>query len=343
MAKALRVGIVENAGPNTLVSFLKTAGEGAKKIDLAVGFLTESGVDSVLYLLKKVAKRGKVRLLTGLYQGFTEPSALRKLLRVQTETKGRISVAVSRDGHFHWKCYFIEKAKSADLIVGSSNLTSDGLKASGELNVVLTVPTDSKPFRDLAATFQRQWSSKATLLTDAVVKKYAKWKAKAGKSRPGAKVPIQAILGGKPAKQIKQDVEAPRFWRESVNGKLDDATEAVLTDTTDWDRRNYLYLSTWNTRFKVGDKVILFELDDNLVRIVKIMDTTETPHKTPDGVHFAAYTRVGKVRFRRLVRNRWKSLKQSKLIKLQGDAASTRKISEATYDRFVENLKHPAT
>jgi HKD family nuclease len=101
MRKSIRIGAIENSGPNTLVAFLRKAGAGCAQIDIAVAFITAAGLDSLLFLLKKAASRGRVRVLTGLYQAFTEPKALWTLLREQEQTGGRLSVRVSKDGHFH--------------------------------------------------------------------------------------------------------------------------------------------------------------------------------------------------------------------------------------------------
>lgn len=342
MTRLPKIGFIENAGPNTLESFLKTTGDKARRLDLAVAFLTASGLDSVLYLLKKVARRGKVRLLTGLYQGFTEAPALRKLLRVQVETQGRISVAISRNDRFHWKCYIASRTKSADLVIGSSNLTSEGLKTSGELNVVLTVDNETKPYRDLTKTFQKHWESRAVLLSDSILKKYEQWKSESHFELSRTTVPIRKILGSSTANRLKSEMLPSNFWRTSLVGELEEETVAVLEDTTDWDRKYHAYFSTWETKFGIGDKVIIFDLVANVVSVAEIKDTTETPKKTPDGVHFAAYNQVAKIRTRRLLPNRWRSMKSSGLLRVQGDANATRKLTSKQFGRFVENLKQTA-
>ncbi len=338
----LKIGVVENSGPNTLLNFIQNAGDGAANIDLAAAFLTSSGVDAILYVLKKVARKGTVRVLTGLYQGFTEPDALRKLHRVQNETNGRLSVSVSRDGHFHWKCYFVKRSKTASLVVGSSNLTGDGLRQTGELNVVLTVAIGSKPYRDVTSLFESHWKSNAAPLTDLILTKYETWKEKAGGLPPRPSVPIRTILGGSSPPRSKKGLGTGRFWRTGINGYLEDKTETVLKDTTNWERQGYLYFSTWNCSFREGDRVVLFDMADKVIRIVEIKDTTETPVMTDDGVHFAAYQAVRGVPTRRLVANRWRFLKQSQLLKRRSEAGSTRKLSKAAFEQYVENMRQSA-
>jgi hypothetical protein len=78
------------------------------------------------------------------------------------------------------------------------------------------------------------------------------------------------------------------------------------------------------------------------MQIVEIKDTTETPVVTPDGVHFAAYKVVHGIPERKLVANRWRFIKEFNLLKRRGDAGNTRKLSEGTFDKYVENLKQTA-
>lgn len=338
----MKINVVENSGPNTLLSFLQHAGDSAVSIDIAAAFLTLSGVNAILYVLKKVARKGSVRVLTGLYQGFTEPDALRKLFQIQEETKGRLSVSISHDGHFHWKCYFVKGPKSARLVVGSSNLTGDGLRQTGEFNVVLTVATDSKPYQDLTVHFETHWKGRSTPLSDVILEKYEDWKEKVGSPDPLPSVPIRKILGGNTAARRKKEVLTRRFWRTGITGYCSDETVTILKDTTNWERRGYNYFSTWNRSFQEGDRVILFDLKDKVIRIMEIKDTTETPIVTPDGVHFAAYKVVHGIPERKLVANRWRFLKASNLLKRRGDAENTRKLSEGTFEKYVENMKQTA-
>jgi HKD family nuclease len=89
-----------------------------------------------------VAADGGVRLLTGLYQKFTEPQALRTLLRIQEETCGQLSVRLSLEPQFHRKMYLLTSRTRSTAILGSSNLTRDGLRSGGELNVMVCLPTE---------------------------------------------------------------------------------------------------------------------------------------------------------------------------------------------------------
>ncbi|MBN9519470.1 hypothetical protein J0H58_13260 [bacterium] len=334
----MKIGAIENTGPNTLVAFLRNAGDGCARIDIAVAFITAAGLDSLLYLLKRAASRGRVRVLTGLYQGFTDPKALWTLLGEQEQTGGRISVRLSRDGHFHWKAYLLVKEATAKVVVGSSNLTDDGLQQSGELNLVLSVPTASKEFRDLQGVFDRHWDGLGEPLTAEITSKYERWRKEADPVPPHRSVPIRKILGGTPKKK-QPVVQEARYWRTCITGYFAKETERVLKTATNWDERGLMYFSTWRPTFRVGDRVILFDLSDNFLGLIEIKDTTRTPERTPDGHHFAAYRQVKGFARRRLVKNRWKALKAAGLLRRKDDAYLTRKMAKERFDLYLDQLK----
>jgi HKD family nuclease len=228
MGRAARIGTVTNTGLNTLARFLDAQGKGCERIDIAVAFVTAAGLDQVLHLLKRVAAKGEVRILTGFYQGFTEPKALRTLLREQRNTAGRLSVKVSNDPHFHWKAYLLVKKATARVVVGSSNLTADGLNQTGELNLALSVGTSSKAFRDVSRVFNDHWTGKSAPLTASVVGKYETWREAAGGSPRHRKVPIKKLISGAAKAEKPQPTEV-RYWRVGLTGYFSDETEAILT------------------------------------------------------------------------------------------------------------------
>ncbi len=336
--RTIQIRAIENSGPNTLVAFLRNAGAGCTQIDIAVAFVTAAGLDSLLYLLKRAASKGSVRVLTGLYQGFTEPKALWTLVREQEQTGGRLSVRVSRDGHFHWKAYMLAKKDAAKVVIGSSNLTDDGLHQTGELNVVLTLGTASNEFAELRRVFDQHWQGKSEVLTGEIVAKYEGWRKEAGPVLKSRSVPLRKILAGTP-KRKKAEPQEVRYLRTCIDGHLEDETVDLLGQTTDWDKRGLWYFSTWNPSFRTGDRVILFDLTDKSLGVVEVKDTTKTPVRTPDGYHFAAYRKLRGYTRRRLVPNRWKALKAAGLLRRKDDAYVTRKLSKERFDRYLEQLK----
>lgn len=339
---AIRVGAIENSGPNTLVSYLRNAGSSATNIDIAVAFITTAGLDSVLHLLKRTSAQGQVRLLTGLYQGFTEPKALRTLLREQQQSDGRFLVQISSDQHFHWKTYFLMSKTTANVVIGSSNLTDDGLRQTGEFNAVLSMRKASKPFRDLHEVFEKHWQSKSKSLTEDALVKYEEWHKSNKVAFQSSKVPLAKILAFSRRKPKAEPISEQRFWRMGIDGEMSEEAQSLLRETTNWDRRGYFFLNTWRTSLGIGDQVVLFDRIAGNVTVVEIKDTAITPTRTPDGSHFAAYLPIRGIGLRKLVPKRWKSLKGAGLIRLKGDVDTTQRLSATKFEAFVENLKGTA-
>ncbi len=74
--------IIENKGPDNLRDTLKARLLRASEVCIAAAFVTRSGIDTIIQALRQVAGKGRVRLITGLYQHVTEPQALETLLRM---------------------------------------------------------------------------------------------------------------------------------------------------------------------------------------------------------------------------------------------------------------------
>jgi HKD family nuclease len=126
--------VIENSGKDNLRDALKHILSRASEVSIAVAFVTQAGLDEIIQPLRQVATEGRVRLLTGLYQYTTEPEALDTLLRVQKETPGRFSVCLSIEPKFHRKVYLVGNNTQTTVIIGSSNLTKEGLLSGGEIH-----------------------------------------------------------------------------------------------------------------------------------------------------------------------------------------------------------------
>jgi len=122
--------------------------------------------------------RGSVRILTGFYQCFTKPDALRKLLTLKSQFgASRFDVRVANGLHFHWKAYFLFTASKATIAIGSSNLTSDGLKSSGEMNLTLSLPRSAAQVGAIHGVFEAEWK-RAKPLTATLISEYEKARPK---------------------------------------------------------------------------------------------------------------------------------------------------------------------
>ena len=99
----------------------------AKKIDIIVSFLMESGVCLLLNDLKKALDRGvKIRLLTGNYLGITHPSAL-YLIKDKLGDQVDLRFYNEKDRSFHPKAYIFHGEKDSEIYIGSSNMSKSAL------------------------------------------------------------------------------------------------------------------------------------------------------------------------------------------------------------------------
>src|SRR5438128_1754702 len=126
-ARRLQIELIDNNGPNTLVSTLRTLLGSSGVVDIQVAFASADGVGALLPYLQRAAARGRVRIVTGLYQHVTEPAALWLLLKAQQQLNGRLQARLARDLRFHRKLYLLVNGKECFVISGSSNMTSEGL------------------------------------------------------------------------------------------------------------------------------------------------------------------------------------------------------------------------
>jgi mutator protein MutT len=101
----------------------------------SVAFLTNSGLQSIINSLDDLKNRNiKGKILVSKYLNFTEPAALRRLLKFEN-----IELRINKSDNFHSKGYLfyrgIDRGDFYNLIVGSSNLTANALSTNKELNL----------------------------------------------------------------------------------------------------------------------------------------------------------------------------------------------------------------
>lgn len=330
------VGVIDNEGPNTLKAFLGDHLPSAASADVGAAFITSTGLNHVLGRLKKVANRGRVRLLTGFFQSVTEPTALRRLLAVETDLGDRFAVRVSSDPHFHWKSYFLLTRSAAVIAVGSSNLTDDGLRSSGEISLTLTLPRTTTSLRRIRGAFEAEWD-RGVPLSDALIRRYAKARPEGAGRSTQPRMPFSALLGA----VVRETVERPvrSFWRDAIVGEVSEQTADTIADETNWDDKGYGWYSTGYDAFNVGDRIVLFDFVGGHVELVRVLRTTRTVRQTPDGRYFAAYEKVPGSRRRKLGRAIWMTLRRTKCIATRSAAKNGRKLREGQFEGLVDSLE----
>lgn len=146
----------------------------AKRIDIIVSFLMESGVRLILNDLKTALDRGvQIRILTGNYLGITQPSALYLL---KNELGNRVDMRFYNDKHrsFHPKAYIFHYENYEDIYIGSSNISRSALTSGIEWNYRLSSRDNHNDFVLFYDTFQDLFENHSIIIDDDELKRYSK-------------------------------------------------------------------------------------------------------------------------------------------------------------------------
>ena len=326
-----------NRGPASLLESLQREYKRATHATIFVAFITEDGARRVLNGLRRISRRGEVRLLTGLYQGFTSPEALRLLLQAEKQSVGKLSVRLSKHPGFHRKVYLMEKKNTSVLVVGSSNLTGDGLMSTGETNLYATLPNTYMTLTRARNQLNAEWLTDTILLTDSNVSAYAKARGKFKGHSPVSKKFLLEILG----RETSQPSKNPTVYRwTNITGNVDKETIRAVEENTDWtefdwcsdpDAKSYL----------VGDRMFILDLSLKLnprLQLTKVIDIVETPTRTPDGKWFVAYKVIRNMN-KKVNGKMWKRLKEVGITKTS--AGSIKKLSPDQIEELTALLKSP--
>ena len=133
---------------------------------LSVAFITSGGVASIMGTLIDLEEKGvKGKILVSEYLNFTEPEALRKLLKLKN-----VELKIARDSDFHSKGFLFTHASYYSIIIGSSNLTQGALTKNKEWNLKVTAHKDSELFKNTLTEFDKVFSSAFPVDEDYLVK-----------------------------------------------------------------------------------------------------------------------------------------------------------------------------
>ncbi len=159
-------------GNDPLLPHLLAHLDSCERVDMAVAFILESGVDLIEEHLKDLLDRGShIRLLTGDYLGITDPKALSRLLDLQQGTTGQFELRVFESGFvsFHPKAYifyFTDPRSSGIAYVGSSNLSAQALEEGIEWNYRIIPAESRKGFQSVADAFEKLFHHSRTKPVD---------------------------------------------------------------------------------------------------------------------------------------------------------------------------------
>lgn len=303
------VEVIDNRGPNTLKAALRKLAPGAKLVQVHVAFVSRAGLDLILGALLRARS---VRLVTGLYQGITEPDALRELLRIQEQRAGRLLVRVSREPKLHRKLYLMDHGRTTKVVCGSSNLTLEGLNSPGELNLLVGLRSHDPALKSLTDGFQAAWSRRTSAeLTKELIRRYEAARPKGVRTALSGSA-IRSIVGAGAADARHHDGigRTPTYWRDTIDDFVGKKTEKIIEQETDWDRRGYDWMSVGRRRHAIGDRILLLDRRRkiNWARVVEVVDVTRTSTATPDGRYFTAYRALRRSGKRRIGETFWRHL-----------------------------------
>ncbi|MCM1122002.1 MAG: DEAD/DEAH box helicase family protein [Eubacterium sp.] len=152
---------------------LKMSMQKAKRIDIIVSFLMESGVKMILKDLQSALNRGvQIRILTGNYLGITQPSAL---CLIKKELGNRVDLRFYNDKarSFHPKAYIFHYENYGEIYIGSSNISRSALTSGIEWNYRFSSLADKGNFTLFYETFYDLFVHHSIVIDDAELAAYS--------------------------------------------------------------------------------------------------------------------------------------------------------------------------
>ncbi len=132
--------------------------ESADEIDVLMAFIRRSGINPLMSSLRRHCERGKpLRILTTIYTGSTEKSALQQLTDVGAQVRISYDVSTTR---LHAKAWiFHRRSGFSTAYVGSSNLTHSAQVTGLEWNVRASAARNPDILDKFGAVFESYWQS----------------------------------------------------------------------------------------------------------------------------------------------------------------------------------------
>ncbi len=154
--------LINNANKNeNILSTLLEELSHCEDFFFSVAFITESGLATLKALLWDMKQKGiKGRILTSTFLQFNQPNVFRELIKISN-----VEVKLTNLKGFHAKGYIFKHSTHYSLIVGSSNLTAQALKANYEWNVKLNSHENGEIIHHFIDQFEEVWTEAIELTT----------------------------------------------------------------------------------------------------------------------------------------------------------------------------------
>ena len=122
---------------------------------ISVAFVTTSGIATLINTFKELENKGvKGKVIVSQYLNFTQPEALRKLLKFTN-----IELRIATKENSHSKGYLFKKAEYYNLIIGSSNLTASALATNKEWNLKVSALHSSSIVEKIIGEFDTDFQN----------------------------------------------------------------------------------------------------------------------------------------------------------------------------------------
>lgn len=165
---------LDNRG-RSVQSAIEEALAGADRASLAVAYATDGGIRALEPGIAEVGSRGGlIRIVAGLDDFLTDVRAIERVSRSPgTECRVFLPKGAGEGGRFHPKLYVFHGQQEESVIVGSANLTTQGLETNHEASLWLRGEPDDRVIRSVEDSFSLLWNSPRSVpLTEHVRRDY---------------------------------------------------------------------------------------------------------------------------------------------------------------------------
>ncbi|MFK3916232.1 DUF3427 domain-containing protein [Psychrobacter sp. NPDC078501] len=132
------------------------------KFWFSVAFVTTSGIACLKQELMELERKEiPGRILVSQYLNFTQPEALRELLKFKN-----LDVRIATDSNFHAKGYLFSSSDIHHLIIGSSNLTANALTSNKEWNLKVSSSNIGSLSQQAIREFTQEFDSALPVTSD---------------------------------------------------------------------------------------------------------------------------------------------------------------------------------
>lgn len=141
--------------------------ENCESFYISVAFVTKSGVTALISTFKKLEdKNVKGKILVSQYLNFTQPEALKSLLKLKN-----IELKIVTKENSHSKGYIFKHSDYYNLVIGSSNLTSSALTINKEWNMKVSARNSSSIVDKVLNEFQDDFEI-GEIVNETYIEKY---------------------------------------------------------------------------------------------------------------------------------------------------------------------------